>query len=286
MIKNNFNSIVSINLEGGLGNQLFKIFTTISYSLMYNKNFKFNRSLSIIKNKKLDKRNTYWDTLFKSIKNHIYNKKILFNGIYKEQNTHKYKKLVNYNKNIMLKGYFQNCKYFEKKYNKIIEILKLDESQLAIKNKYLKKNNVISIHFRKGDYKNLKNIYIILNINYYIKALKYILENDKSNCNEVLCVYESKDEKEVSKMIEYLEDIFINIKFIKVSHELKDWEQMLLMSVCKHNIIANSTFSWWSAYMNKNIDKIVCCPKKWFVKPKNLDGLFLKEWKIIKNEEL
>ena len=54
------------------------------------------------------------------------------------------------------------------------------------------------------------------------------------------------------------------------------------MSLCRHNIIANSTFSWWSAYLNKNVNKIVCYPEKWFVKPINLTEMFPKKWKIIK----
>ncbi len=74
--------------------------------------------------------------------------------------------------------------------------------------------------------------------------------------------------------IKELQDIFTEIKFIKILQNLQDWEQMLLMSVCRRNIIANSTFSWWSAYLNKNVNKIVCYPEKWFVKPKNITGMF------------
>ena len=83
-------------------------------------------------------------------------------------------------------------------------------------------------------------------------------------------------------MIQELQDIFTEIKFIKVSSDLQDWEQMLLMSVCQHNIIANSTFCLWSAYMNKNVNKIVCYPEKWFVKPRNITGMFPDKWNMIK----
>ena len=128
--------------------------------------------------------------------------------------------------------------------------------------------------------------YIVLNICYYIEAIRYVLDKDISKCSEILCVYEIQDEEEVCKMIEELQDIFTEIKFIKVSTDLQDWEQMILMSVCRHNIIANSTFSWWSAYINKNVDKIVCYPEKWFVKPTNISGMFPDKWKMIKNDSI
>ena len=54
------------------------------------------------------------------------------------------------------------------------------------------------------------------------------------------------------------------MKFIKLGNELDDWEEMLVMSLCQHNIIANSTFSWWGAYFNENKEKIVCYPSLWF----------------------
>ena len=65
---------------------------------------------------------------------------------------------------------------------------------------------------------------------------------------------------------------------------MSDWEEMLAMSLCNHNIIANSTFSWWGAYFNSNEDKIVCYPSVWFgpeLKNNNTVDLFPEEWKCI-----
>ena len=68
------------------------------------------------------------------------------------------------------------------------------------------------------------------------------------------------------KSIESLKLIFKEepIRFIKVSDEIPDWKQLLIMSNCDHNIIANSTFSWWGAYFNLKTDKIICYPSIWF----------------------
>ena len=278
-------STASINLEGGLGNQMFKIFCLISYSVTYNKKYIFNRNLPKINNKKIDIRNTYWNNIFKSISENTFDNKRNFKHQYNENKLYEYSEIPYFEKDVLVNGYYQNYKYFEKKYDEIINILNLNEIQNNIKNKYLKNQNTISLHFRKGDYKNLDN-YIILNICYYIKAIRYVLDKDTSNCSEILCVYETRDQEEVSKMIQELQEIFTEIKFTKVSTDLQDWEQMLLMSVCRHNIIANSTFSWWSAYINKNVDKIVCYPEKWFIKPKNLTGMFPGKWKMIKNDSI
>ena len=243
----------------------------------------FNKSLPIINNKKIDIRHTYWNNIFNYISENTFDCKIAFQDKHVEKNIYEYNEIPYYKKSVALRGYFQNYRYFEKNYDKIINILKLNKIQDNIKNKYLKNENTISLHFRLGDYKNLDNIYILLNICYYIEAIKYVLEKDTSKCSEILCVYEKQDEEDVCKMIQELQDIFTTIKFIKVSQDLQDWEQMILMSVCKHNITANSTFSWWSAYLNKNTDKIVCYPEKWYVEPRNLTEMFPDKWKIIKN---
>jgi tellurite resistance-related uncharacterized protein len=72
----------------------------------------------------------------------------------------------------------------------------------------------------------------------------------------------------------------IDLTFEKVDSRLDDWEQMILMSLCQYNIIANSTFSWWAAYFNTNANKLVCYPKVWFGPRANHDtkDLYLEDW--------
>jgi hypothetical protein len=124
------------------------------------------------------------------------------------------------------------------------------------------------MHFRLGDYKNLPDCHPILSREYYVNALKNILDSSIRNNNQYKVLYfcEAEDNSTVQETIDFLKEIFkdINIVFIKVDDSISDWKQLLMMSCCNYNIIANSSFSWWGSYMNSNPNKIVCYPDKWF----------------------
>ena len=96
----------------------------------------------------------------------------------------------------------------------------------------------------------------------------------------VLYFCENESITEVEEIIHSLKNTFYYIQFVRAEPELEDWEQMLLMSLCEHNIIANSSFSWWGAYLNSNSCKIVCYPEQWFRPETNKDTstLFLEDW--------
>ena len=80
----------------------------------------------------------------------------------------------------------------------------------------------------------------------------------------ILFFCENVDYDDVIIMVNKLSLRFPNYTFTRASNTLDDWEQLLLMSCCHHNIIANSSFSWWGAYFNSSVDKIVCYPSVWF----------------------
>ena len=186
----------------------------------------------------------------------------------------------------MLCGYFQSYKYFEKNLSSILTLLKFESFKdiIIAKTKY-NYNNSISLHFRMGDYVHLPEHHPILNINYYIYSLNHIISLTNKNDWNIIYYCEKNDYEQVIKKINILKEHFKNLTFICIDFDLEDYEQIVTMSLCKHNIIANSTFSWWGAYLNDKEDKIVTYPNTWFGKAqgnKKMSDLFPEKWcKII-----
>jgi len=285
-------------LQGGLGNQLFQIFTTINYSLKHKKAFAFTNQI------KLDiQRSTYWTTLLQPLAK--FTKEINYNQTNKYKLIHKsnvgsdffrfkekdfsYNELPNINNdNILLIGYFQSYKYFHETAKSIMKLIKLEEQRIktSIIFKKYNVNNTISLHFRRGDYKSLQEHYILLDYNYYDNALKHILNHDINPNLHALIFCEKNDVIDILSIIDKLKHNYPTVTFKLIDFNISDWQQLLLMSVCKHNIIANSTFSWWGAYFNTNPEKIVCYPDRWFgikLSNYNTKDLFPVEWRQIKS---
>ena len=142
-------------------------------------------------------------------------------------------------------------------------------------------NDTISLHFRLGDYKQLQHYHPIMTYEYYKKSLDYFKIQEKLKSN-ILYFCEEEDVEDVNKTITKLKVDVPTLNFIRASNDLSDWEQMILMSCCRDNIIANSSFSWWAAYFNSNEDKIVCYPSVWFGSHANINTRDLCPTKWVK----
>ncbi|MBM3455004.1 MAG: alpha-1,2-fucosyltransferase [Bacteroidetes bacterium] len=277
-------------LMGGLGNQIFQIFTTMSCSITNNTAICFvGSAYSSGFPPGCKPRHTYWDSFFEKLKpflvNVIPNMKSLI--IIKEKQF-SFKEIECYtNKNYLLHGYFQSYKYFDKNYKIISEVIELEK----MKNNVLKELNMnadelktcVSLHFRLGDYKNLQNHHPLMPKEYYINSLNFI-KRKTNEVDNVLYFCENQDNDEVLQIIKLLEKKFADLKFVRGNNKLQDWQQMLLMSCCHYNIIANSTFSWWGAYFNSWSDKVVCYPSVWFgkaIQQNDTKDLFPPEWNKI-----
>jgi hypothetical protein len=260
-------------LRGGLGNQLFQIFATISYALKHKKPFAFSNQFQLYTD-----RFTYWHTflsqLAKFTKEIKYGHKINENTILINNNTtfaiineidFTYNELPNIDDdNVFLLGYFQSYKYFLENYKIITRLILLDNQQKQIKTKYCNFNydNTVSLHFRVGDYIQHQEHYVIMSFDYFNNALAHLCNT--TTVKTVLIFCEKSDMPAIEGIVDKLKQSYPHLVFQYIDFIICDWEQLLIMSCCQYNIITNSSYSWWGAYFNSNPEKIVCYPDEWF----------------------
>lgn len=282
--------MITCNLMGGLGNQIFQIFTTIAYGIKCRKQFKF-LNLDKLGGGSTTIRYTFWNSFFSNLKPFLINEIPNTAHVIREKEF-PYKELslveISTKEDIFLYGYFQSYKYFYNQYAIICRLIGLDKMKenllikLQLNNNNFEKN--ISMHFRIGDYKKIQDYHPLATYDYYERSLDYIKINKPNEKLNVLYFCEEQDIDDVLDIVNKLSTNFPTYNFKRGEKDLEDWEQMLLMSLCHHNIIANSTFSWWAAHFNSWRDKIVCYPSVWFGKVAKNDtrDLCPSEWiKII-----
>lgn len=185
-------------------------------------------------------------------------------------------------KNELFMGTWQSQRYFEGAENDVRKAFAFKEELLNEPTRKLRDAvedcNAVSLHVRRDDY--LSRQYAqgfggICTKEYYQNAIAYIKNN---TANPSLFVF-SDDIEWCRENLEVSDAIFVDC-----NHGDESWQDMYLMSRCKHNIIANSTFSWWGAWLNANPDKIVVAPGKWWNGLK--DDVVPKEWKRISGEQM
>lgn len=273
---------------GGLGNQLFQY--AYAYALAKENDLDLKLDTSFFKNLnersyKLNKFNLDYATItenkglpsmIKIVRSPLVNKVIRIvpkfdfiktnNWTYLKETRFKYNEnlRVTINKNMYIDGYWQCEKYFEKYKEDLIRQItpkyENTEEFNLVKDEILSVNSV-SVHIRRGDYANKKKgIYIphlyLLDIKYYNNAIKRMNEM-KKNC----VYYIFSDDINWVKANLGNDD---NFRFISLKGDTADIDEMRLMSNCKNNIVANSTFSWWGAWLNCNQEKIVISPNRYY----------------------
>lgn len=242
--------MIITKLQGGLGNQLFQWAVSKNLSIKYNTDIYFETSY--FSDTTISRVSKWEMELYKlniNIKTFPVNTfpvntfpVIVDNFRYQEISDNSY-----------LDGYWQSDKYFVENDRVIRECLKIHpDIKSYILNKYpiLLSNNTVSMHIRRGDYVDLQDYHPIQPIDYYHKSYDNINEDD---INVIV----------LSNDIEWCKENihFKNITFIENETNIID---LYIMSLCKHNIISNSSFSWWGAWLNENINKKVIAPKIWF----------------------
>jgi hypothetical protein len=226
--------------QGRLGNQLWQIAATIATAKKYNLPYAFPK----------------WEyEPFFNLHN-CFTDTIRISKTYQEPHFHFAP--IPHGSDLDLSGYFQSYKYFAD-YDQIIKDI------FEFRNPAPPQKNTTSIHVRRGDYVNLSEYHSDLSItNYYEKTIA-ILDTEK------YLIF--------SDDIEFCKKKFIGnrFSFVEGGNPASD---LALMSACKNQIIANSSFSWWAAYLNKNPNKNVMAPKVWFGPklPHNTKDLLPENW--------
>ena len=209
---------------------------------------------------------------------HLFNRVLLHykpNVLMFRENIYQYTPEVYTAKQLFLKGNWLNEKYLEpiaEKVKKTFRFRGISEqnSQLAGQ---MQNENSVSIHIRRGDYLNLPD-YNVCDEHYYDEAINHILNNVES---PVFYVFSNDPEW----CREYFKKYDVDFHIIDWNQGEDSFQDMYLMTRCHHNIIANSTFSWWGAWLNVNEDKIVVSPKRWF--RSDFKNLNCKGWQLIEN---
>ena len=278
-----------IKLSGGLGNQMFQYMYGQYLSSKYNEKVYYDITFYKKEYKNLDSRNiellkfdididivddkeypflTYSkvDRIKYLIKCISCFQRNCFNIVFESKNNVFIRFLSNISRNTYYIGYWQEYKYLINEYN-----FKLKKNQplinTTIKEKILK-SNTVSIGIRRGDYVKLG--VIVCDIEYYEKAINII---NKEVDAPVYFIF-SDDIEWCKENIEIANEHF----FVEANQDTP-FENMELMSLCKHNIISNSTYDWWGVMLNINKQKIVICPKNWMPNEKEIRrGLIPNEW--------
>lgn len=166
-----------------------------------------------------------------------------------------------------LSGYFQNEKYFSDSFFEIRECFKFKDEVIDNASGLIDDfKDSVSIHVRRGDYVKQQEYHPVQNADYYYKALNiigskraFVFSDDLTWCKENI---NFKD---------------FDMNFMDINNP---YVSMYLMSNCENNIIGNSSFSWWPAWLNQNTEKKVIGPKLWFGKQMNKDTseILPREW--------
>lgn len=277
----------SVDLIGGLGNKMFMAAGAYSYAKNAAKKFNvpFKVMLPILAKNAADndtdmsRRSSYRNSFLSSFYRYETDK---IKWITVKEDGSNYNNFEYIKNNVMLEGYFQSYKYFNNFRDEILEIFRLPKNKQKIVNKIynsisnLFEGESVSMHFRRTDYvTNNNDMQIALENEYYLKAIQQIKLLKK---NAPLYYVVFSDDIEYCKQ----QPIFKNLNVYFVDQEYANYIELSMMSKCNHNIIANSSFSWWSAYLNENKNKIVTYPKNWYGSnlPKNFDinDMCLPEW--------
>jgi hypothetical protein len=287
--------MILVDLNGGLGNQMFQYAAAKSLALYHNVELRINIEADtkdklpdgITKrpfdlnyfNLNLKEATTFELASFasRSLLNKLLSKlkPNYKRKVYKEPFFHFDPDFFSASSDIYIMGLRQSEKYFKPFEKEIRSDFKFEADKIVHLSAITGKINTepsVALHIRRGDYlaKISLEVLGLMPAEYYHSAVSII--NDKIT-NPTYYIF-SDDINWAKENLHLPNAIYVSVNITKTH-----FEDMYLMSQCRHNIIANSSFSWWAAWLNNNPDKIVIAPKKWFNKgPKDTQDLIPESW--------
>lgn len=258
--------------HGRLGNQMFQYAVLNSISLRNNFNFyipKHNHQLSECFNITCKAYDLQKQETLQIVSRLNRFREISFNFN---------REIFNIPDNTDISGNFQSEKYFSdfeseirKQFTFKNEIHQEAKKQFNFFKESYQAQELVSIHIRRGDYVNLQEYHPVCELEYYLKAIKLVTEKVDKKIKFLV----------FSDEIDWCKSNLNNNENCIFSSNINPYIDLCLMSMCEHNIIANSSYSWWGAWLNENPDKIVIAPNKWFG-PKyshhNITDLIPEKW--------
>lgn len=176
-----------------------------------------------------------------------------------------------------IEGYWQSERYFsdiEETIRKtyVFPELKQDWQKELVQS--MRETHSVSVHIRRGDYLNYPNLNGICTLDYYKNAMNYFRDRYQKN----VCFYIFTNDFEWAKSHFKDEDCC----FVQGNTGKESYRDMQLMSLCEHNVIANSSFSWWGAWLNANKEKTVIAPEKWVNSEEDTTAVVPENWMKMK----
>ena len=257
----------SIGYSGRLGNQMFQYAALKAIALKNHYEFTLPNHTQIKPDGCFDFTNNKWiefqldlfdgfDIICPISNNTLLNQ-------YQEQSFNFEPEIFSISDNTSIEGYFQSYKYFEDFKQEILNDFKFKPSILDKCLKEISKYPItVAIHIRRGDYVNHPSFWNI--------TPEYIQESFNYFTDDEYTFLIFSDDMEWCKQI-FPEGVI----FVEGNNQFED---LCLMSLCNHNIISNSSYSWWGAYLNQNLNKKVIAPKNWFIPAKPLNDLYPNNW--------
>ena len=287
--------MILVELNGGIGNQMFQYAAAKSLALHHKTTLKLDISPGTDKSMPQELKPRQFDLHYFNLPDPVVTAADLESfisksalgkitektkpnhkrRIYREPFFHFDKNFYNTEPDVYLKGLWQSEKYFLPFKNKIRSIFEFKNQTVGsfhnLTNQ-LKNQNSVSLHIRRGDYLAKVSLEVLglIPLEHYQNAIELINSKIPSPS-----FYFFSDDIQWAK-----ENFQIpNATFVSGDISKDHIEDLYLMSQCRYNIIANSSFSWWGAWLNDNPQKIVIAPKKWFNKgPKDTQDLLPEEW--------